>query len=394
MAWTYKAYEDNDETKQAKKNVNTIASQKPGEFTYDDYKESGKVTDAWNMYEQTLANKPGAFEYDLQDLYDGIMNDILNRGPFTYDINGDVLYQQYKDQYTLQGKQAMMDTMGQAAAMTGGYGNSYAQSVGQQTYQGYLQQLNDKVPELYQLALNRYIQEGEDLYNKYGMLSNDRQTKYGEHRDTVSDWKDDRSFYGNMYNTLSESDWNRYNANRNFDFGVYQEGMDNWQFDYSMANDNYWNNKNFGYGQYTDNRNLSYTQHRDDVADTQYAEQFAYTKGRDAVADSQWEKQYEASLRSSSVGGGGDNKPITTSVSEYNSINDYMKTNFTTEEQAEYYLDGLVSSGAISPEVATSLADSFSRALAAGGIGKNAGKTLGPVGELNRNHGKSYQTKN
>ena len=45
-----------------------------------------------------------------------------------------------------QGKQAMQDTMGQAAALTGGYGSTYGQAVGQQQYDAYLQNLNDEVP--------------------------------------------------------------------------------------------------------------------------------------------------------------------------------------------------------------------------------------------------------
>ena len=66
---------------------------------------------------------------------------------------------------------AMMDTLGQAATLTGGYGNSYAQGAGQQAYQSYLQGLNDKIPELYQLALERYDREGDRLYKGYTMLN-------------------------------------------------------------------------------------------------------------------------------------------------------------------------------------------------------------------------------
>ena len=61
----------------------------------------------------------------------------MNRKEFSYDLNGDMLYQQMKDQYQVLGKTAMQDTMGEAAALTGGYGNTYAQSVGQQTYDEY-----------------------------------------------------------------------------------------------------------------------------------------------------------------------------------------------------------------------------------------------------------------
>ena len=111
------------------------------------------------------------------------MSKIMNREKFTYDLNGDALWNQYKDQYVTGGKMAMMDTMGQAAALTGGYGNSYAQGVGQQAYQGYLQGLNDKIPELYQLALDSYNREGDALMQQYGMLADREATDYSRYTD-------------------------------------------------------------------------------------------------------------------------------------------------------------------------------------------------------------------
>ena len=73
--------------------------------------------------------------------------------------------------------------MGQAQAMTGRYGNSYAQSVGQQSYQGYLQGLNDQVPNLYQMALNRYIQQGDQLKDQYSMLTAQEAQDYARWQD-------------------------------------------------------------------------------------------------------------------------------------------------------------------------------------------------------------------
>ena len=121
-----------------------------------------------------------------QTQLDETLDKILNREKFSYDLNGDALYQQYKDRDVLGGQMAMMDTMGQAAALTGGYGNSYAQTVGQQTYQGYLQQLNDKVPELYQLALDQYNREGDELYTQYGMYADRDEQDYGRWGDKVN----------------------------------------------------------------------------------------------------------------------------------------------------------------------------------------------------------------
>lgn len=105
-------------------------------------------------------------ETQWQAQLDDAMKKILNREKFSYDLNGDALYQQLRDKYIQQGKMAMKDTIGRASAMTGGYGNSYAQSIGQQAYDAQLQDLNDIVPELYQLALDKYNTESGKKYTK------------------------------------------------------------------------------------------------------------------------------------------------------------------------------------------------------------------------------------
>lgn len=122
-----------------------------------------------------------SYDRALQDLYDKI----LNREPFSYDLSSDLLYQQYRQQYTSQGRLAMMDTMGQAAALTGGYASSYAQTVGQQQYDTYLQSLNDLVPDLYQMALSQYSAEGESLADQYAMLRDLRDDAYQQYQDEL-----------------------------------------------------------------------------------------------------------------------------------------------------------------------------------------------------------------
>lgn len=131
--------------------------------------ESDTVRQAQELLKQQAATpgKTSGWQNQLNDT----INRILNREKFSYDLNGDALYQQYKDNYMTQGKMAMIDTMGQAQAMTGGYGNSYAQGVGQQAYHGYLQHLNDKVPELYQLALSKYQTEGDQMHDQAALLA-------------------------------------------------------------------------------------------------------------------------------------------------------------------------------------------------------------------------------
>lgn len=169
---------------------------------------SDSVSRAETMLKNQLSAKPGAYQSAWQTQLDDTINKIMNRQKFTYDLNGDALYQQYKDKYIQQGQMAMLDTMGQAQAMTGGYGNSYAQSVGQQAYQGHLQNLNDIVPELYKLALDNYNTEGQNLLNQYAMLGAQDEQDYGRYRDRVGDYNADLGFaYQNWRDLVGDQQW-------------------------------------------------------------------------------------------------------------------------------------------------------------------------------------------
>lgn len=185
-----------------------------------EYQQSDAVTKAQEMLQNQLSNKPGQYTSQWQSQLNDVMDKILNREKFTYDLNGDALYKQYKDQYTNQGKMAIMDTMGQAAAMTGGYGNSYAQNVGQQAYQGYLQQLNDKIPELYNLALSKYQMEGDDLSRQYSMLGTKENQDYSRYRDKVSDYNTELSRLQNAYDNERSFDYGQFADDRSYQYQV------------------------------------------------------------------------------------------------------------------------------------------------------------------------------
>jgi len=108
-------------------------------------------------YNAILGAQPGAYNSQYGTQIGQTMNNLLGQQPFKYNVNTDALYQQIKDNYIRQGKQAMMDTQGAAAALTGGYGNSYGALAGQQAYQESLGNLSNQIPELYQLAYNKYL---------------------------------------------------------------------------------------------------------------------------------------------------------------------------------------------------------------------------------------------
>ena len=143
--------------------------------------------DAFDAAVQRASEKPeykGSFDQQLKDIYDKISS----RPAFSYDLGGDPMYRMYADKYQQQGKAAMRDTMGQAAALTGGYGSSYAQNVGQQAYDAALQKMGDVIPQFYGMALDRYNAEGDALTKQYGMLGDLAADEYGKYRDQMSDW--------------------------------------------------------------------------------------------------------------------------------------------------------------------------------------------------------------
>ena len=239
--------------KQKKRDEAESAVTNYGDFTQSDYLNS---VEQLKQNAENAVNNYGDFVYKNQEALNTAMNNYLNRKDFSYDINGDALYQQYKDQYMRQGNMAMMDTMGQAAAMTGGYGNSYAQSVGQQTYQGYLQNLNDKVPELYQMAYNKYTQEGQDMLNKYSLLTDDRNNEHNMWNDAYSKLVAERDYQGNNY-------FNTYNK----EYGAYTD-------EYGRVKDAY----NLYDAAYNNLYNQEYTTYSDNVANQKWNAEYDLSK--------------------------------------------------------------------------------------------------------------------
>lgn len=174
------------------------------------YMPSGSVQAAQAYLEQVKASKPGAYQSRWDDELTSLYDQIRNRKKFSYDMGTDPLYQQYREQYQRLGRLAMQDTMGQAAALTGGYGSTYGEQVGQQAYNAYLQNLNDIVPQLQQQAYQRYQDEGTDLYKQYSIVKGREDTDYGRYRDTVSDYYSDLSDARSAYNSersLDQSQW-------------------------------------------------------------------------------------------------------------------------------------------------------------------------------------------
>lgn len=221
------------------------------------YQRSDRVNEYYNKTRNLEKNKPDEFESKYEDQISSILDNIMNRPKFSYtseDMVNDDLYKMYRDQYMRQGNLAMRDTMGNAAALTGGYGNTYASAAGQQAYDNYVSMLNDKALEFYDRAYQRYNDEGQNLYNQMNVVTGLDNTDYQRHRDTVSDYYNDLNYYNG-----------RYNQEYGYDYGQYQ----------------------------------------DRVAADQWAQEFAFQKQQAAQEQANWEAEMALRRQAAASSGGG-----------------------------------------------------------------------------------------
>lgn len=258
-----------------------------GDFSYGDYAESETVMQASAALQAALAAQPGAYQSKWQSQIDDIIGRILNREDFSYDVNEDALYKQYAEQYQRGGKLAMQDTMGQAAAMTGGYGSSYASTAGNQAYQAYLSQLNEVVPELYGMALDRYNAEGQEMYNQYGLLSDAEGQDYARYMDGYNKWLAERDYAAGRYDSERDYDYGKYVDDRNYEHGVYSE-----------------------------DRNQAFNEYLTAIDKAQWDASFDETQKQNAIGNEQWEKSFGEEQRQYNASLAEDQRQFDTSFNE------------------------------------------------------------------------------
>ena len=186
------------------------------------YQEAMKYTN--QLLEQLSSGRTS-----YTDQINTLMEQIQNRDKFEYDVDQDMLFQQYLTSSMASGKTAMQDTIGQASALTGGYGSTYATSAGNQQYNAYIQDAYNNLPEYYNLALEAYQMEGEEMYNQLGMLN-----------------QADATEYERLYNSWNANFSNAQNMYQN-EYSAWQDTINNAFNVAGMQNSDYWNNKEMGY---------------------------------------------------------------------------------------------------------------------------------------------------
>jgi hypothetical protein len=263
------------------------------------YQRSDRVNEYYEKTRKLERNKPDEFESKYESQISDILDNILNRPKFSYtaeDMTNDDLYKMYRDQYMRQGNLAMRDTMGNAASLTGGYGNTYASAAGQQAYDNYVSMLNDKALDFYDRAYQRYNDEGQNLYNQMNVVTGLDNTDYQRYRDTVSDYYNDLNYYNG-----------RYNQEYGYDYGQYQ----------------------------------------DQVAADQWAQEFAFQKQQAAQEQANWEAEMAlARQKAASSGGSGGRRRSSSSKKKSSSSSSSETPTISWADAKNTYTDVYKKEGA------------------------------------------------
>lgn len=170
----------------------------------------------------TEGSRPDPYESRYESTIQDILDVIKNKGKFdlSTDANYKQIFNNYKENYTVQADKAMRDAMASANAATGGYGSTYGQVAGQQAYDATMQSLNDQNITLMQMAYQMYADDVANDYNKLSAFQGQDNIEYGRYRDNVSDWMSDRDYFANQYWSSFQNDRSAYETDRAFEYGA------------------------------------------------------------------------------------------------------------------------------------------------------------------------------
>ena len=307
-----------------------------------------------------------------------MMDKIQNREKFSYDVDTDPLFQQALASAMNSGKQAMQDTIGQASALTGGYGSTYATSAGNQAYNSFIEDAYDNLPQYYQMAMEAYQMEGDEMYRQLGMLSDADDKEYNrnvtaydatyQHRNQMyneayTQYRDKKSDAFAMANLqLSEhgqrvSDaYNYYSASSDYANTLYEREYTQWADEVNQAmqyaqllNSDYWSQTNFDEG--VRRYEKTYAQEEDHFTRNQKFQASESQKNRDwQSSEAEKERAFTASENAKnravkSSGGGRGSDKYTLTDPEIKTINDLYTKNGGGEKGEQAVLDYLEQKG-------------------------------------------------
>ncbi len=264
------------------------------------YQPGSAAQQAMQQLQQMQSQKPGGYNSQYAAQIDSILAEINGQKPFQYSVNQDALFQSLSDYYTQQAKQASLNAQGQAAGLTGGYGNSAAQAAGSQAYQQALLPLYDKAMDTARFAYDVYQGNQADRLNRLQALQSMDATAYARNRDELGDWEREREYQTGRYDTEANRDMQAYYNDldyalkraqiENADYRSEQERQEAIrQFEMNYAADQ----ARFGWQQQVDQRDYDRNVMESDRNYGLQREQFDYGKQQDAQQQANWQAQFD-----------------------------------------------------------------------------------------------------
>lgn len=122
--------------------------------------------------QEAVKTMPGSTGYEspYASQIQAEINNLNNSQWSGWDKDNDESYQAYRKEYLREADRTMQDTLGQYAQNTGGIAGSSAIAAASQAADYYKAQLADKVPELYENAYGRYLNELQQKQNAISLM--------------------------------------------------------------------------------------------------------------------------------------------------------------------------------------------------------------------------------
>lgn len=174
------------------------------------YDPSDEVDAAAALRDSIQQLKPDAYVPGFQEELEQLYQRMLAGEKFSYDPEQDAAYRNYARLYQRGGQAAMADTLGQAAALTGGYDSTYAQTAAQQSYNAYMQQLTALLPELEAQALQRKKADDQALVQQYETLLQRQQAEQLAWEAVYEQWLEEMESAEAGYQDAYKRDYDAY----------------------------------------------------------------------------------------------------------------------------------------------------------------------------------------
>ena len=167
--------------------------------------------------------------------------------------------------------------------------STYATSAGNQAYNSFIEDAYNNLPEYYQMAMEAYQMEGDEMYRQLGMYTDADEREYnrnvtaydatlnyrnmvyneayGEYRDTKSDAFASANLQLNEYGQRVENAYNLYNIASDYEGTLYERSYNEWMDGINQAwnvintqNNEAWKNKEYDRAVYESDRAYNQTE--------------------------------------------------------------------------------------------------------------------------------------